>query len=177
MALTQLNNQSLIAVSALPAGLDTGKVLQVQSTTKTDTFSTSSLLTDIPGLSVTITPASTSSKILVMVQCMITGTNAGLILQLIRDSTAIYQGDAAGSRRQGSMVGLYDSSSGTGAYSAGANHFHFVDSPSTTNATTYKVQGGVIGSSTMYIGRTQYDGDNENAARVPSTITVMEIAS
>lgn len=153
-----------------------GKVLQVVSATKTDTFSTSSLLVDIPGLSVTITPASTSSKILVMVQCMITGNNTGLILQLVRDSTAIYQGDAAGSRKQGSMVGLYSPSTSASAYGAGANHFHFVDSPSTTNATTYKVQGGVIASSTMYIGRVQYDLDNENASRVPSTITVMEIA-
>jgi hypothetical protein len=75
------------------------------------------------------------------------------------------------------MVGLYGSSVHANAYGAGANHFHFLDSPSTTSATTYKVQGGVINSSTMYIGRVQYDVDNNNASRVPSTITVMEIAT
>lgn len=157
------------------AGLPAGSVLQVQSATKLDTFSTTSLLADITGLSVTITPASTSSKILVMVQCMITGLNAGLILQLVRDSTAIYKANPAGNRTVASMVGFYAPSSPT-QYGAGANHLHFLDSPSTTSSTTYKLQGGVISGSAMYIGRTTYDLDNNNASRAPSTITVMEIA-
>lgn len=156
----------------------TGSVLQVVSTTKTDTFSAQSAsLVDITGLNVTITPSASSSKILVMVQCHIVGTDSNLRLQLLRGSTAIYQGDASGSRGRSSMVGLYDSASGTGAYGAGANHVHFLDSPNTTSATTYKLQGSVLtGSAIFYIGRTQYDGDNLNATRVPSTITVMEIA-
>ena len=75
------------------------------------------------------------------------------------------------------MIGLYDASNGTGAYSAGANHIHFLDSPNTTSAITYKLQGSVLtGSATFYIGRTMYDVDNANASRVPSTITVTEIA-
>ena len=155
-----------------------GTVLQVVSTTKTDSFSAQSAsLVDITGLSVAITPSATSSKVLIMVQCHIVGDNSNLLLQLLRGSTAIYQGDASGSRGRGSMVGLYDASNGTGAYGAGANHIHFLDSPSTTSATTYKLQGAVLDSAnTFYIGRTQYDGDNANASRVPSTITAMEIA-
>jgi len=155
-----------------------GKVLQVVSTTKTDTFTASSAsLVDITGLSVAITPSATSSKVLIMVQCHTVGTDSNLRLQLLRGSTAIYQGDASGSKGRGSMVGLYDATTGTGAYGAGANHVHFLDSPSTTSATTYKLQGSVLtGSATFYIGRTQYDGDNLNATRVPSTITVMEIS-
>ena len=178
MALTKLNNQSLAAVTAAGIPIRTGSVLQVVSTTKTDTFSAQSAsLVDITGLNVTITPSASSSKILIMVQCHIVGTDSNLILQLLRGSTAIYQGDASGSKGRGSMVGLYDASNGTGAYSGGANHIHFLDSPSTTSAITYKLQGSVLtGSATFYIGRTQYDGDNANASRVPSTITVMEIA-
>ena len=160
----------------LSGSLDSGKVLQVVSTTKTDTFSsTSTSLVDITGLSVAITPSATSSKVLIMVQCHIVGSDSNLRLQLVRGSTEIYKGSASGSRGRGSMVGLYDSSTGTGAYGAGANHLHFLDSPNTTSATTYKLQGTVL-SNTFYIGRTQYDGDNLNATRVPSTITVMEIA-
>lgn len=50
--------------SALPAGA----TKQVVQTVKTDTFSTTSLThVDVTGLSVTITPSSTSSKILVIV--------------------------------------------------------------------------------------------------------------
>ena len=159
-------------------GMPAGAVLQVVSTTKTDSFSAQSAsLVDITGLSVAITPSSSSSKILIMVQCHIVGSDSNLILQLLRGSTAIYQGDASGSKGRGSMVGLYDAASGTGAYSGGANHIHFLDSPSTTSAITYKLQGSVLsGSATFYIGRTQYDGDNKNSSRVPSTITVMEIA-
>ena len=44
----------------------TGNILQVVSTTKTDTFSTTSTsYVDITGLSVSITPTSTSSKIFI----------------------------------------------------------------------------------------------------------------
>jgi len=178
MALTKLNNQSLTAVTSAGIPIRTGSVLQVVSTTKTDTFSASSAtFVDITGLNVTITPSATSSKVLIMVHCAIVGTDSNLLLQLLRGSTAIYQGDASGSRGRGSMVGLYDSSTGTGSYSGGANHIHFLDSPNTTSAITYKLQGSVLsGSATFYIGRTQYDLDNKNASRIPSTITVMEIA-
>ena len=175
MALTKVQDGGL---NLTDAGMPAGSVLQVVSTTKTDSFSAQSAsLVDITGLSVAITPSATSSKVLIMVQCHIVGDNSNLLLQLLRGSTAIYQGDASGSRGRGSMVGLYDASNGTGAYGAGANHIHFLDSPSTTSATTYKLQGAVLDSSnTFYIGRTQYDLDNANASRVPSTITVMEIA-
>lgn len=183
MPISKMQSESVnladnFAFTGTVTGAGGGKVLQVVSTTKADTFTASSAsLVDITGLSVAITPSASSSKILIMVQCHIVGNNSNLLLQLLRGSTAIYQGDASGSRGRGSMVGLYDSSSGTGAYGAGANHLHFLDSPSTTSATTYKVQGSVLDSSTVfYIGRTQYDGDNLNASRVPSTITVMEIA-
>ena len=65
MALTKLNNQSLSAVTS--AGLPTGTVLQVLSTVKTDTFDTNSTMEDVTGLSVTITPSSSSNKILILV--------------------------------------------------------------------------------------------------------------
>jgi hypothetical protein len=66
MALTKINNNTLSAVTTLPAAIATGKVLQVVSTTKTDTFTTTSTsFTDITGMSVSITPSSASNKILV----------------------------------------------------------------------------------------------------------------
>ena len=51
------------------AGLPAGSVLQVVQTVKTDTFATTSTsFVDITGVSVAITPSSTSSKILIQVQ-------------------------------------------------------------------------------------------------------------
>ena len=183
MALSKIQSESVnladnFAFTGTVSGAGGGKVLQVVSTTKTDTFTSNSVnFVDITGLSVAITPSATSSKILVMVHCAIVGNNSNLLLQLLRGSTAIYQGDASSSRGRGSMVGLYDSASGTGAYGGGANHIHFLDSPNTASAITYKIQGSILDSSaTFYIGRTMYDGDNKNASRIPSTITVMEIA-
>ncbi len=55
----------------------TGNVLQVVSTAKTDVFSSSSTsFTDVTGLSVAITPSSTSNKILVSVHLMSAATGA-----------------------------------------------------------------------------------------------------
>jgi hypothetical protein len=56
------------------AGITTGKILQVLSTIKTDTFTVASATyTAVTGLNVTITPSSASSKILVMVQANVNG--------------------------------------------------------------------------------------------------------
>lgn len=150
-----------------------GTVLQVQSTTKTDTFTTSSSsFTDVTGLSVSITPKSTSSKILVL--SSITGTGGtsttNLFLRLVRDSTAIAVGDAAGSRTQATIkVRDQDSQS-----SMSITH---LDSPATTSAITYKIQvRNQGGSSVTYINRGVADGDAVDTARTVSNITAMEIA-
>ena len=67
-----------------------GKVLQVVQVVKSDTFSSSSAtLVDITGLSASITPSSSSNKILVMVSLSIGGNDSGLRLmtKLFRNST------------------------------------------------------------------------------------------
>ena len=69
-----------------------GHVLQVVSTTKTDFFSTTSTTyVDVTGLSATITPSSTSSKILVSVTGASSGSadNSFGYAVLLRDSTQI----------------------------------------------------------------------------------------
>jgi hypothetical protein len=141
-----------------------GKVLQVVSATKTDTSSTSSTgFVDISGLSVSITPSATSSKILVMYS--VSGTanigNSGVKFRLLRGSTGIYEN--GGMSFQGSSV----------------NSFCFVhqsaqtlDSPSTTSATTYKLQFANTGGTTSYINRTE-----NNVGKAASSITVMEIGA
>jgi len=125
-------------------GLDTGvggKVLQVVSTTKTDTFTlatSGNVFTDITGLSATITPSSASSK--VYINFAITyGNSTGSIVKakLIRGSTDISIGDANGSRQR-ATVGNYNGVSSTPMIQTMAQNF--IDSPSTTSATTYKLQ-------------------------------------
>jgi hypothetical protein len=67
------NTGTIITTGNIP----TGQIIQVVSTTKTDTFSstTTNAFTDITGLSVSITPTSSSNTILVMVS--VQGINAG----------------------------------------------------------------------------------------------------
>lgn len=148
-----------------------GRILQVVQTAKTDTFtSSSSSFTDITGLSVTITPSSTSSKVYVIVDTntsTASGNNAGI--KLLRGSTAIAVGDSAGSRPQASSQARVNDTN------AALNHsINFLDSPNTTSATTYKVQM-FSQSGTVGINRTNADSDSTAIARTFSSITVMEV--
>jgi hypothetical protein len=154
---------------------DNGKVLQVVSTTKTDTFSDTNGTTwsDVTGLSVAITPSATSSKILVQWSVWLgTSTAANnCYIRVLRDSTAISIGDTASNRNRTSGGGVtYYTSQwilASGIY---------LDSPSTTSATTFKIQIASQGSITKYVNRSGWDDDvNWAVGRTPSTITVMEI--
>ena len=163
------------AQSIAKASLPTGSVLQVVSTTKTDTFTstTTGAFTDITGMSVSITPTSSTSKILVNVTggCMGQVATSGFMLQLLRDSTAISVGDTAGSRIRASMNGYSSDAGQLVPFS-----IQYLDSPATTSATTYKIQFR-IGAGTFYFNRTQTDTDSANFPRIASSITLMEIAA
>ncbi len=82
------------------AGTGFGKILQVVQATKTDTFTTTSTsFTDVTGVTVDITPAATSSKILIIASIQVGGSSTVReALKLVRDSTDIHIGDAASSR-------------------------------------------------------------------------------
>ena len=163
-----LNGSNLTNISA-------GKIGQVLSTTKTDTTSVSSSGTyaDISGMSVAITPTATSSKILCLVSCYPSTRSAyNLMIRLLRGSTAICIGDASSSRSQTSGHQHPNSD-----YDMIPTTINFLDSPSTTSETTYKLQWRQIDSTTAYLNRTYEDGDTAHRGRLASTITVMEILS
>ena len=174
-----------LAVGGLPDGTvdgDTlasgtgGKVLQCLSTPFTSVFSSTSpdTFADISGFSVAITPAATSSKVLVTVSVGYEGpASNNSFFRLVRDSTAIALGDAAGSRDRG-LLKLNRSSSDYGWQVAS---FTFLDSPSSTSALNYKLQiGGTGDSAQMYINRDHNDADSNESLRGFSSITVMEIS-
>jgi hypothetical protein len=151
-------------------------VLQFASTTKTDTFSTSATsFTDVTGLSVSITPSLSTSKIFIILSCNLAGDSSagGAAYQLVRGSTAICIGDTAGSRPRSSGGMAYISDPNSSTTISGS----FLDSPATTSSTTYKVQ--IYGNGSTYVNRTQNDtnGTQIYNARSASTITVMEIAA
>jgi hypothetical protein len=164
-----------VTAAKINSAVGLGKVLQVVSVTKTDTFTTSSSsFTDITGLTANITPASTSNK--VYVQVSIQGsqdvsTNR-VSVKLLRGSTAIAVGDSAGSRSQASS-GL----SSPHADLIVSSSVTFLDSPSSSSQQTYKMQTAVTaGSGNSFINRTENDSDGSGTPRYASTITLMEIA-
>jgi hypothetical protein len=159
------------SLTGLPAG---GKVLQVVSVEKSDTYTTTSTsFVDITGFSATITPSSTTSKILVAVQTGISQVVTGYTTQvrLLRGSTAINVGDTASSRTRVS------------AYMHASNYIiehvslNYLDEPSTTSATTYKMQMMEQGGGTGTLNRTGADPDGSYIGRTSSTITLMEIGA
>ncbi len=167
---------NVITSANISSNLPAGSVLQVASTTKTDTWSASTPnWVDITGMSVSITPSSTSNKILVLVNLsfMTTG-GAAHGYRIVRNSTAISIGDAAGSRPRFSGS-VQDGNVNTSfILSSATTH---LDSPSSTSSVTYKLQAfGTYAGSAMYVNTSSADRDNtEYDGRTTSSITVMEI--
>jgi len=148
------------------------RIGQVVSTNLPTTFSTASTTyTDITGLSVSITPTLATSKVLVLVgfQASVSGDIA-VMFQLVRGSTAIDIGDASGSRSRASFAMLENDN----LFQNGTFNLNFLDSPSTTSATTYKMQM-FVNSGTGFINRTGLDNDSATRPRTAANITVMEV--
>ena len=160
---TQLNNK----VSS--------KVLQVIQTVKTDTFSTTTGTTyvDITGMSASITPSSTSSKILVMVQLVAGLTYAGdnARVKLQRNGADIYTGADTTNHPAGFQQLEFSQYGTAGQYSQNPMIAIFLDSPSTTSSTTYKVQAKV--DSTTSVSTLRYNIQNSSG----SVMILMEIAA
>lgn len=156
------------------------RVLQVVQTVKTDTFATASTsFVDVTGMSATITPSATSSKILVVVQTPISCAGDGAasaFLQLAGGNSGTYIGDTA-SNRPRMAYGLTGVSLNVSTVQFPANII-YLDSPATTSATTYKLQArNGAGGLGMTINRSYTDTDNANYPRTASSITVMEISA
>jgi hypothetical protein len=152
-------------------GAGGGKILQVVSTTKVDDFSlTSGTLTDITGLSVSITPTDATSTILVVANVHVgANTAATHRLQLVRDTTAIASStDASVSNNTFST----NFQSGHHNYPESVS-FAFEDSPATTSSTTYKIQAAAS-SGTIYINA--FGPQTINYGGI-STITAFEVSA
>ena len=167
----------------LPSGTG-GKILQVVQTVNSGVESTITQDTyeDLPGMSLSITPASTSSKILITVSIGRIGCNSSdqrqTNFRLMRGTTAIALGDQLGSNRMRGTMSSGTIFENNIAYSIGGIGFTFLDSPSTTSATTYKVQWGGQNGDTHYLNRSAATTDSVDApyCTTTSSITAMEVA-
>ena len=148
MAIIKPNNNTLSSITALPAGVG-GKVLQiVEGSSTTQHEATGSADQDI-GLSVNITPSSSSNKILVTVSFLYKIFQSGSYgstaqFALLRDSTAIIT--RSGSSSQDYNVEASALSTSNYVTMATQLNLQILDAPSTTSQITYKMQSTGISS-------------------------------
>ena len=174
MAITRLNNNSVTSVSALPnlaslpSGVDVGKVLQQQFAnfnTSGSTTSTSYVATHITD---TITPSSSSSKIMITAQVPIfvkASQSSGGANWFARGHVALYR-DSTQFIDNTSMGGSgYTTSSYNYGHVEGYATWSWLDSPSTSSAVEYKIY--VKLSTLQGTGQVEYSG--------VSSISLMEM--
>jgi len=140
-----------------------GKILQiVTATTTTDTGALSVTSYNDSGLSASITPSSTSSKIMVIISQTLnaersSGEMNGFV-NIMRDST---------------QLGQWFYKAGTANYMPAIKSIIYVDSPSSTSSVTYKTQ--IKGSTTADSGRVRAN-QQVSGSTSPSSIHLIEIA-
>ena len=153
-----------------------GQVIQVVSSTLTSTASGAGTSYADSGLAATITPSSTSSKIHVSGYITLGTSTYFVYCHLCRGNSAIFQGDGASNRPTVTVantqhMGVND------IYNFEAVPFHYLDSPNTTSATTYKIRTRHYDTGTWYVNRTHNDRDYAGfEPRGTSVMTLMEIA-
>ena len=158
-----------------PQGSSTNKMAQVIQTSYIDTFTTSTTEWANTPVSAVITPSSASSNILILADVKFGAgmPTAYCQAQLLRNDTPIYIATANLSNRTATSFGTRGTRYNTALDSG---FCCFLDSPSTTSATTYTVQiRSMANTKAVYINRTVTDTDTSAFPRSASSITVMEI--
>jgi hypothetical protein len=168
--MSQLKVNSIVPAGGIPAGASGGGIIQIVENVITASYSyTLNTTQSDTALTVSITPRSSNSKILVIVNMTCTENSGagGQFFGLKRGSTQIVN-----PQRTNSYGFVNVNALSNGQNNIGNNNFMYLDSPATTSSTTYTVTvWGVTGTTTMYINRSQ---DNNASGR--SHIYAMEIS-
>ena len=160
-----LNLADTFAFSGTVSGAGGGKVLQVVQANKQDmTSTTSTSYVDISGMSVSITPSSSSNKILVFFSANTSTQNHDAQGKLLRDST-----DIVGTGATNNATMYLRTSSGDVITPTNSM---YLDSPNSSSSVTYKLQWRAV-SNTVYLNRRMGD----TAFGTISNITAMEISA
>ena len=175
--MSELRTNRIVPRDGLVSGAN-GGIIQVAVTQKSDVFTWGTTGdVAITGMSVSITPTRSDSKILIHVEIGASGVYNDaypIFWQLYKDGSQI--SGAKGSGTSGTTVKCASYSKNYVYYTGTSTSFSFLDSPSTTNATTYQLYGQRHSSSgTAYFNATARQ-INERYAESISTITAMELS-
>lgn len=178
---SDLLNLGMQSVSdALGAGF--GKILQVVSTAKTDVFTSGSANTwvDVTGLSASITPSATSSKILIFTDVKIStpaNDNTGAFIRLTGGNAGDYVGDLNGSKRRAIGGATQVGNDNTGRIQSQQAGGTYLDSPNTTSLITYQVELNSSNNSGATVNQSKSETNDIYYGRFASSITLMEVAA
>ena len=183
--MSELRTNRIIPRDGLPTG-SSGGIIQVKQVIKKDQFTTAQAVgsgyTDLTGLSVDITPTSTSNRILIFasVHVAVSSNYGGQGLRFAKTVGGVTSndfaiGNADGNRARHTMKAL-GSGSNSREYAITQSMMH-LDTPASTAAHTYKVQhGDSDNTNTIYINLSAVDSNNAVYSKLVSNITVFEIA-
>jgi hypothetical protein len=161
-AWAQINLANGVTGVLASANMPNGTILQcIYGATSTVTTSTSATLIDI-GLSVSITPTRSASKIAVFVGVngIDKSGNTGIILKLLRGASII-----------SAIDGLAGFNGLVTGQDVGGVSLQYIDSPATTSSTTYKIQMASYNANSVSV-----NSNGGTPGNTVSTIMVMEIA-
>ena len=175
--MSQLKVNSIVPAGGLPSGATSGGIIQVVETVKTDLFSAAintGNYSQITGLSVTITPSTNSSKIILhaVINFCTNGDNVHTAFEIRNGSTRL-----TGYQNTGSLGNFTPSMSSARNESTSAMvnvTVHGVDSPASTSAQTYNVYGSAEGY-TLYINKAQGGANQAQNYGTISTLTAYEV--
>mgnify|MGYP003114592275 CR=1 FL=1 len=158
--MSELRSNRITDIAGTASPIIPGGVLQVNQGILSSEISTSSTSFQDTGLSVTITPKSTTSKVLILASLgsatvvEASGADAQGKFQIVRDSTSLFI----------SKLRSYDYGN-SGSIFIAPLFMSYLDSPSTTSEITYKIQQRLIGGDSIRLS----EGND------PSFIQVLEI--
>jgi len=159
-----------------PAGTTLQAVQAIFTGTQTlATGGVNANFSDITSLSVTITPSSSSNKILLISHLTsMCGDDRIIFFKFTGGNTATFVGDTAGNKTR--VGGFYSSGSLAGSANGAPVTMMYLDSPATTSAITYKVQGAPnFNSGSAYINFNPNESDNAYFPRGASSLIAIEV--
>ena len=176
---SELRVDRIVPVNGVPTG-GAGGVIQVVSTYDTDHIRSSSSTSYVDIMEATITPTTSNSKILITVTLSVSkADNHSFIGRVLKNGSAFAGGNSAAtnSTDQSNWEDNVWFNIRNSVYSAVQYTTHYLDSPATTSALTYKVQGKTSASSENFaVNVPQTEVDNVYGSPTFSNITLMEVS-
>ena len=173
--MSQLRTNSIVPVGGIPAGASGGGIIQcVQSTSTSLTTGSNNTWIACPA-TVSITPRSTSNKVMVLFNFSVSANAAAndITSRIKRGTTVIGANTTAGYNAQG----IYGQGTSDSNYFASGFSICYLDSPSTTSSLTYSAEV-FLASVSAFTVRFNHSTDSAGSDSwvTTSIATVMEVS-